>query len=129
MVDPVVSIKLNGMIMSKRKVTVDKVQHVKYQVVTFRPPHEMLSPGYFSGQVGVIRYRVSVETIDDSVSEITERLLSLWRTADALWQKDLILTEARRLNIPISLFVTSEFGANVGNGRRKKDDTSNGKAI
>lgn len=39
-------------------------------------------PSCFNGQVNIRKYRVTVETIDESKEVLAERLLKLWRECD-----------------------------------------------
>lgn len=109
--------------MARKRPRASQVKSVVIDRVTSfgRPSTESYwcsAPGFRANDVQVVRYVVTVERLDEGPEVLGERLLALWRSANALWQRGAIREEARRLRVPQSLFADEEFGGNVGKGRK-----------
>ena len=70
-------------------------------------------PSCFNGRVRLQRYRVTVESIDESKDVYAERLRILWRGTDNYNDRDCLKREAKALGIELA---HDEFGAGVKKG-------------
>ena len=70
------------------------------------------APSSFNGNIQVIKYRVTIEEVDEDDNVIRERIIQLWRECDNHHQWKPLQAAAKRYGMTLDL-------NDVGKGRKK----------